>query len=433
MIFLKASPFSKLVAVVLLVTAGSIGVASAKPLDGVVLVIADGTSSELITAARIYSQGVRGHLALEGFPHSAVVRTYSASDLVTDSSAAATAMARGIKVPNGFVGIADRKSANAPESLLDVAREAGWSTGLVTDDSVTGGTPAPFLVEHPKRNEYAEIAAKMIPELGKRADIVLGGGAMWFFEGDESKVADYREGEREKARENTEALDVSPATVFRDFGGMRSVADGGQLRAPVLGLFASNAFTYYADGDRELRLVDLTQTALEFFKTLGKPYFLMVEAALPDKASHANNAKRAMVEVLELDATLAYLRENVGDNVLMLVTTDHGTGGLALNGYLKGALRGDILLRTNPGTGFSVLTFASGPGGKPDANFRDGRLLDAADPDFAQPALVEKDSAFHTGGDVWLLGSGPGSEAVAGYLDNTDIFRILKSAMTRDE
>jgi len=63
-------------------------------LDGIVLVIADGTSLELITAARAYSLGAEGRLALEGFPQTAFVRTYSGSDIVTDSGAAATSMGR---------------------------------------------------------------------------------------------------------------------------------------------------------------------------------------------------------------------------------------------------------------------------------------------------------------------------------------------------
>jgi alkaline phosphatase len=69
-------------------------------LNGIVLVIADGTSLELITAARAYSLGAEGRLALEGFPQTAFVRTYSGSDIVTDSGAAATSMARGIKADN---------------------------------------------------------------------------------------------------------------------------------------------------------------------------------------------------------------------------------------------------------------------------------------------------------------------------------------------
>lgn len=427
--------FSRVWMVTLGLVAWAVGLqaSSAEKLDGVVLVVADGTSFELLTAARVYSQGVRGKLVVEEFPRTAIVRTFSGSDIVTDSSAAATAMARGIKADNAMVGIAKAAAKEGPESILDVAKAAGWSTGIVTDDAVTGGTGAPFLVEHPKRSEYAAIAGKMIPEMGRRADIVLGGGEMWFFEGDESAVAEYRDNELDLVRENTEALDASPVEVFRDWRAFQSVAALGNLKSPVLGLFAPNTFSYYADGARELRLVDMTRAALAFLRELERPYFLMVEAALPDKASHANNAKRAIVEVLELDATLKYLREATSQKTLILVTTDHGTGGIALNGYLKSTLKGDILLRTNPGTGSSVLTFASGPGGGADVNLRDGVELDGADPDFAQPALVDEKSAFHTGGDVWMVGSGPGSEGVAGYLDNTDIFRLMRAAITGEE
>ena len=48
--------------------------------------------SSLITATRAYSLGAEGRLALEGFAHTAFVRTYSGSDMVTDSGAAATWM-----------------------------------------------------------------------------------------------------------------------------------------------------------------------------------------------------------------------------------------------------------------------------------------------------------------------------------------------------
>ncbi len=315
---------------------------------------------------------------------------------------------------------------------MDVARAEGWSTGVVSDDSVTGATPAAFLVEHGNRNEHALIASKMIAQVGRRADIVLGGGRQWF----RDEVADpavlYDSGEQEVAARNGMALDASGVQVFSDWKTLRERMDGGELSGPVLGLFAPNVFSYFADGRRELRLVDLAATAIDFLKSKRRPFLLVVEAALPDKASHANNAKRAIVEVLELDATLAHLREAGGPNVLILVTTDHATGGLALNGYLKSRAKGDLLLRTNPASGSSVLTFASGPGGKPDVNVRDGVPLDAADVDFAQPALVAKESAFHTGGDVWLLGSGPGSERVKGYLDNTDIFRLARAAIRGD-
>ncbi len=411
-------------------------------LAGVVLVISDGTSQELITTARIYSQGVRGRLELENFPQTAVVRTYSRSDMVTDSAAAATSMGRGIKADNRVLGMAEARSESGPESLLDIAKAKGWSTGLVSDDSVTGATPAAFIVEHGNRNDHAKIAGKMVAQMGGRADIVLGGGRQWF----QDDVADaeslYDIGERELASQNAESLQTRGVEVFTDWETLRGRVAKENLAGPVLGLFAANVFSYYADGLRDLRLVDLTEVAVDFLKSKQRPFFLMLEASLPDKASHGNNAKRAIFEVLELDATLRYLRESLGPDVLILVTTDHATGGLALNGYPAVWLRGDILLREDPKTRTSFLSYASGPGGYPKANTGpriirapDGGLevsrepVDPAEPLYVQPALVASGSAAHTGGDVWMLASGPGSEVVRGYLDNTDVFRIARAAI----
>ena len=73
-------------ALLVLAAFGSPGETAQGKLEGIVLVIADGTSLELITAARSYSVGAAGSLALDDFPHSALVRTYSASDMVTDSA-----------------------------------------------------------------------------------------------------------------------------------------------------------------------------------------------------------------------------------------------------------------------------------------------------------------------------------------------------------
>ena len=81
-----------------------------------------------------------------------------------------------------MIGMADPAATSSPQSILDLARKAGWSTGVITDDSVTGATPAPFLIEHPSRDQHEVIASKIVDQLGSRGDIVLGGGSKWFFD-----------------------------------------------------------------------------------------------------------------------------------------------------------------------------------------------------------------------------------------------------------
>ena len=409
----------------------------------IVLAIADGTSQELITAARIYGHGASGRLALEGFPHSAIIRTFSASSIVTDSSASATALARGIKAVNRVVGMASADASSGPPSLLDLAKRAGWSTAVVTDDSVTGATPACFLVEHWDRDENAAIAAKIAGQLGGRADVILGGGSKWFREGGENES--YKSGEREIVAQTRAALGKSGATVFDSWEALQEhVAKGGD-GSPVLGTFAAKQFSYYLDGGRSLRLKDLAEAAVRLLEARKKPFLLVIEAGLPDKACHANNAARALTEVLEFDATLDWLKGHLGDRALLLATTDHETGGLAINGYPPANLRGEALLRENPVSNQSILTWASGAGhDQQSANTRRKVVQEPGqptrevveqkqpvDPDYTQPALLKSSSAFHTGGDIWLIASGLGSDKVHGYMDNTDIYLLIAEAIRR--
>ncbi len=406
----------------------------------VVLVISDGTSQELLTAARIYRHGAAGKLGLESFAHSAIVRTHSREDVVTDSSAAATAMARGIKADNRCVGIATPDAESGPPSLLDLARQAGWSTGVVTDDSVTGATPAAFLVEHKSRWEDAQIAAKILGQLGPRADIVLGGGTKWFADLANQPDVTYDPGQIEVVRATRDTLALAEIASFTSWPAFVEAAAGGSDR-PILGTFYHTQFPYYADAARTPRLAELAVEAVKFLRSKERPFFLMVEASLPDKACHLGQAKRAIVEVLELDHLLDELRRTLPAGSLILVTTDHNTGGLAINGPpVPLALRGDALMTMKlVGSDLSILSWATGPGANlAEANLRERQVTEPGeasrtvveqkaptDPDYQQPAAMAIPMALHTGGDVWLLADGPGSEAVHGYLDNTDIYRLI--------
>jgi len=413
--------------------------------EGIVLVIADGTSSELITAARNYSQGADGRLALEALPRTAIVRTFSASDLVTDSGAAATAMARGIKADNRVVGLAAPESAEIAPSILDLAKKAGWTTAVITDDSVTGATPAAFLVEHGNRDQHEAIAPKILDRLGSRVDLVLGGGSQWFFD-EASRPEVLYKGQQRAAVQQTEAgLAKRPVRIFTDWE--KFAAEPALGAQPTLGVFYPDLFPFYADGTRALRLKDMTAHAVKLLKGEKKPFLLIVEAGLPDKAAHLNQARRAIVETLEFDETIRWLRDHLGPNILLLATTDHNTGGFAFNGPpAPHRLKGDGLLGTNPLTGDFYFTWASGPGadrstltrmrliqepGRPLRSVEE--TIQPTDVDFPQPALIERKSAAHTAGDVWLLAAGPGSEGVDGFLDNTEIYRLMARAIESSE
>jgi alkaline phosphatase len=419
-------------------------------LRGILLIVSDGTSQELLTAARCYAGGAEGRLVMDDYPATAFVSTYSANDMVTDSAAAATALARGIKADNNVIGMASATSTNSPASLLDIAREAGWSTGTITDDSVTGATPAPFEVECPGRNQHAQIAQMIVPRLGPRADIILGGGNKWFH--DMSPTENYASDDLQRVKQTEHELQERPVVAFSRWEDFKAYVNAGNsLKKPVLGTFAPDVLSYSADGTRTLRLKDMVDECLDLMLRDKRPFFLMVEAALPDKACHQNQAKRAIGEVLELDAMMLLLKERLPKDVLVVATTDHNNGGFAFNGPAPRSLRGEALLAESPISKSSTFTWATGPGGPGGpGGARDpgsagktksvtsapGGTNDSLNPvdplalDHSQPAAIYRGASQHTGGDVWLVASGPGSQNFHGHIDNTQIYSLLSKAIS---
>jgi alkaline phosphatase len=419
----------KLFFCLLFVLSGFVLKAAPSQLKGIVLIISDGTSQELLTAARCCAGGAEGKLVMDDYPATAFVSTYSANDMVTDSAAAATALARGVKVDNHLLGMTSSSSTNAPPSLLDLARQAGWSTATVTDDSVTGATSAAFEVEEADRNQHARIASKIVPQLGMRCDIVLGGGNKWFHDMSSSEEG-YPTGDLEIVRKTEAALRGLPVLCFSRWEDFKAhVKAGNALKKPVLGTFAPDVFPYYADGTRTLRLRDMAEGALDLLLRDKRPFFLMVEAGLPDKACHRNQARRAIGEVLELDAMMAMLRDKLPREVLIVATTDHNNGGFSFNAPVPRALRGEALLAENPVTKASIFTWATGPGGPDPVTHLQGTTNDPLAVDHSQPAAIKENASRHTGGDVWLVATGPGSGAFHGHLDNTQVFSLLAKAI----
>ncbi len=99
---------------------------------------------EQVRAAGMYLSGAAGSLNFESLPNQAEVTTYSANSSVTDSAAAATAMATGFKVNNGVISLAIPGSGRELYTLLEYSRDRGKRTGLVTTTYLTHATPAAF-------------------------------------------------------------------------------------------------------------------------------------------------------------------------------------------------------------------------------------------------------------------------------------------------
>ena len=75
--------------------------------------------------------------------------THSASDAVTDSAAAGTALSSGYKTTNGYIGLTPDKKPRA--SILDLCQDMGKNTGLVATYEWTNATHEAFSAHYTNR------------------------------------------------------------------------------------------------------------------------------------------------------------------------------------------------------------------------------------------------------------------------------------------
>ena len=106
-------------------------------------------------------------------PHMALLTNYSNDFAAPDQAAAATAIATGVKVNNRLIG-SDSEGKSLP-NLIELARQAGRATGLVTNANITDPTAAAFYAHTADQNDQSAIARQLAESSG--IDLVLGGGA----------------------------------------------------------------------------------------------------------------------------------------------------------------------------------------------------------------------------------------------------------------
>jgi alkaline phosphatase len=336
---------------------------SGGPPPKIILLIGDGMGEGQLAAASYYKAGALESLSLYDLPVHGRISTASPSG-ITDSAASATAMATGALTWNGTVGLDldDRPVQN----LVELSKEYGLATGIVTTTRISHATPASFTAHVQSRGQYEDIAAHMA---ALRPDIMLGGGLLDFENRGDSRnlVAELVAGDFHIVRTATELADANESTSGR-----------------MLGLFADYHLPYRVDrteADDVPFLKDMSLAALKRLDRDPQGFFLMIEGGRIDHAGHENNVERAIGETLSFDDTVAAVVEWAGerDDVTILVTADHETGGLkVLEPSPQGALP-RVSWRWGSHTNASIFLFGQGPGTDVfDGQVRDHRWVHSA-------------------------------------------------------
>ena len=119
----------------------------------IILFIGDGMSLAQWQTGMIMSDD---SLNIERMPTIGIVQTYPLADFNGDGPSHGTAMATGVRTRKGAVGIdADGKPL---KTLIDYAKEQRMATGIVSANSLMGGSLAPFVAHVENRMQLEEIA-----------------------------------------------------------------------------------------------------------------------------------------------------------------------------------------------------------------------------------------------------------------------------------
>lgn len=303
----------------------------------IILLIGDGMGLPQVYAAMSAS---RDNLNMTRMPNTAIVKTLSADNYITDSAAAGTALACGVKTNNGMVGMSPDKSPL--KSILHIAEDHGLATGIAVSCDVTHATPAAFIASVESRKMAQDIALQY---LDSGVDVFIGGG-------------------RENFNERADSLNLIDSLLFRNYKVVNSIPAMMEVTSGKLaGILYPAHPPKYSEGRGDMLSI-ATSKALELLVQNQKGFFLMVEGSQIDWAGHDNDIKYMLDETLDFDMAVGVALDFAEKNgeTLVIVTADHETGGFTNLGgnFLTGEADGKYSTDNHSGTPVPVFTY--GPG-----------------------------------------------------------------------
>lgn len=259
--------------------------------------IGDGMGVNQVQGTELYLGELEGKIGITPlqftqFPYATVATTFSATNGVTDSAAAGTALATGNKTKNGAIGVL--KDLQTPVySVATWAKERGCRVGVATSVSVDHATPAAFYAHASGRGSYYEIG-KDLYETG--FDFYAGSDFL--------QPQDKKNPQAANLYSLADQYGYTIARGYKDYLKKSKKADKMILFQPEAASKSDRSSIPYAidRGKSDLTLQEITRSAINFLsKDLSKGFFLMVEGGKIDWACHSNDAATTFHEVIDFD------------------------------------------------------------------------------------------------------------------------------------
>ena len=448
----------------------------------VILLIADGLSVGHRTAARLLSTGMtqgkyNGRLAMDTMPHMATVGTGSVDSIAADSANTMSAYTTGHKSSVNALGVyADRTpdpfDDPRQETLGEILRRTGKkSLGVVSDAELEDATPAAVVAHTRKRAEKAAIV-EMFYQV--QPEVLLGGGAAYFLpksvpgskrKDDTDYVQRFKDTGYTLVTSATElkALPDNAGRVLGLFhpGNMDGVLDRQFLKKGTVPKFPDQP-----------DLTDMARTALQALSRNPEGFVLVLEAGLVDKYSHTLDWERSVYDTIMFDKVVALARAFCEKNpdTLLVVTGDH-THSISVAGTVDDRLPGKEM-REKVGVyakaGYPLYEDKNHDGYPDDVNppkrlavffgatpdyyetftpkldnpfvpavkdehgnyIANAAYKDAPGAEFRSGVLPRNESqGVHTVDELLLHAQGAGADNFHGFMENTQVFKIMAQAL----
>lgn len=347
----------------------------------------------------------------------------------TDSASSATAYATGQDTIVGHISTTGE--GESMPTVLEGAKQAGKSTGMVATSQITHASPAAFGSHVKSRSNMTAIADQYFDHQWNESpmlDVLLGGGSSYLRRGDRDLIPEFSE------------------------AGYNVVWDREQLQQNesqrLIGLFAENGMVRAWDRGSEVpSLADMTAAALQALDKNPEGFFLLVEGSQVDWGAHDNSVVDVISEmegfIKAVERVLDFARKN--SDTLVIITADHETGGMALG--RDGIYRWDArplhgvvhtpawMAQQFVGSDEPLSTLVSRH--VPfELSESESKMLDSAGKDeakaknaiidlFNQRTFTGWTTSGHTGIDVPLYVFGPGADQFGGVMQNEDVGRAL--------
>lgn len=449
----------------------------------VILMIGDGMSVANVTAARMLAGGIvqgkyTNRLWMDGLPVMAGVGTSGTDSIVTDSANSQSAYNTGHKTAVNALGVYASRAADTlahpkVETFGEIVkRRLGMAVGIVTNTEIQDATPAGVFAHTRRRGDYIPITDQL---LAFDAEVVMGGGSASF-------LPQTVPGSRRKDGKDMIAAYKEHGYVFaEDAAGLSAAGDVSTTK--LLGLFnlgnmdgALDRF-YLKKGNvsRFPNQPDLTEqvsAALQVLERKPEGFYLMIESGLIDKFNHPIDWERSVYDTIMLDKTLKIVLDWAGkrEDTLVIVVPDH-THGVSLIGTVRDEVQAEQM-RDKVGVyadaGFPNYPAPDARGYPPSVDVsRRLAMFYTATPDYYEtfrphldgvnvPAVKsgtsgpyianerqnvpgaqlrvgilprDAEQAVHSADDAILRATGPGSDLLHGFVDNTYVFRAMAEAL----